>query len=418
MHRAQQRWRRQSGLRIMRVRDFKRLKALGPFVVAWLFICAGLLKLSDLVAFGEAVACWRIVPASLRSLIVVGVPAVELACGMAFVLGLCRRVQSWAMMAALVVFTLAFLIEAAGGGGNGRCGCFGALAAHVGQIDDARWAVGRNLVLITMLMCGARRPPLVGSSRTERAGEPRVGAPRAEPGMTLIETILVVAPIGVLVALTAPVLRGVSEAGRAAGTLSNLRQHGAIMAVYGADQRDAVPCVTNPRATQSIIRCRAAGVTLTVGYFSGAKFWYVGLADAYYDGALYSPSFRSPLATSAAVGWYIMPCSYLADPEYYNPHTRREPPLQFRGTAFPEVVWPAKKSLVVDIAESARAGQYGPRMASAAMADGHAVRLRATDPLPQYPNGDGAIHPQFAPDWPAIEPMTHTLDGVRGRDLP
>lgn len=58
---------------------------------------------------------------------------------------------------------------------------------------------------------------------------------------TLIELLAVVAIIGILAALLLPVIQSAQDKGRAAVCLSNLRQIGAGIKLFGADQEGAVP---------------------------------------------------------------------------------------------------------------------------------------------------------------------------------
>lgn len=70
--------------------------------------------------------------------------------------------------------------------------------------------------------------------------------PRHPPGFTLVELLTVIAVIGVLVALTIPVVGGVRASARRAECASNLRQIGGALFLYAADNKNHLPPVANP----------------------------------------------------------------------------------------------------------------------------------------------------------------------------
>lgn len=224
--------------------------------------------------------------------------------------------------------------------------------------------------------------------------------------------------IGVLSALVLPSLWGARRGARELATTSNLRHHAMILGVYTSENKDLYPCLTDPSATYSVIRCQSAGIAIEARYFGAAVYWWVGLADGYYEGAWRSPVFRSPLLRrDQAAFTYRLPCSFLADPAFYVPETRQPPPAQLRGVRATEVQWPEKKSLVVDawrLFEPSAAAAPDART-PAGFVDGHAEAVPESKQVPQYRIGDGP-YPLYDADYPAFIPMTHTVGGVRGRD--
>jgi prepilin-type N-terminal cleavage/methylation domain-containing protein len=243
---------------------------------------------------------------------------------------------------------------------------------------------------------------------------------RGTRGFTLIELILVVALVVVLVALVSPMLTRVRYGARESVSLSNLRQHSASVASYCGDFADQFPYFTDPGATFSVVRCVSADVSATCRYFGASSYWWLGMADGYYDGNWRSPSFASPLnPNSRTAPAYALACTMLAAPEYFDPQTRMPPPSQLRSVKASEVVFPALKGELVDGSSFDPGLLNGGREVNpfhAAFVDGHARRHRASDLLPQMQTGDGP-YPEYGADFPWVYAATHTLNGVRGRDV-
>ncbi|MBL8757032.1 MAG: type II secretion system protein, partial [Phycisphaerae bacterium] len=283
--------------------------------------------------------------------------------------------------------------------------------------ESARATLVRNVALLVLLV-----PGIVARTAGRRSRATDARPARSARGFTVVELLVVMALAGVLVALVLPSLAGVRLGARTAASAANARTHAGTMASYLHDWRDVYPYLTDPQTTQSVIRCRSAGRAIVTEHFGGAKFRWLGLADDYYDGNWLSPSFRSPFGLPGAVGSYTMGCVFLARPEYYTPETRRQPPEQLRPTRGADVLFPGSKAIVVDdSAPPAGSGLSGvsrhERFVIAAMVDGRAGQFNAgTDMLPQHPSGDGN-YPAYGADFPWWLPMTHTAEGVRGRDI-
>ncbi len=384
---------------------------LGVALVAAFLLISGLSKLADLPEFARALASWSIIPRALHPSVVVVVPALEFALGALWLLGVWRRFCLLAMMLVIGAFTVALAIQIALTGPV-SCGCLGAIARHFQLEESSRVAFTRNAVLLLLLVPGLF---LVFRPGTPSPVSPAKAA--ARPGFTLIETILSVALVAILMSLLLPSLAGLRTSGRLAASTANARTHATTMATYLNDWRDAFPYLTDPTATQSVIRCRSAGQAITTEYFGGARFWWLGLADDYYDGNWLSPSFRSPFALPGVTGSYTMGCVFLAHPDYYTPETRRPPPEQLRPTRGADVLFPTSKAIIVDNSEPGAGISRHERSVIAAMVDTRAANFKtASDMLPQMPSGDGD-YPALGADFPWWLPMTHTLQGVRGRDV-
>jgi prepilin-type N-terminal cleavage/methylation domain-containing protein len=273
--------------------------------------------------------------------------------------------------------------------------------------------LARNAVLIGALTLGGvrRARDLPEYSRGECVGS------RA---FTLIETILVVALVAVLTALVAPSLAGVRDKSRQLKSLSNLRGHAQIMGAYAADYRDLFPVLSNPNATQSIVRCESARIAIPTVYFGVTGCWHVGLADQYYGGRWNSESFLTPWTPAEYAGSlsYELTCSALAEPEYYDAQRTRPPPSQLRPMKQSETAFPSAKGLFVAVSS----WEYWPspgfkqQRFHGATVDGSALFFSGGDLGPQFGRGDGN-YLQYTTHFPATNPLMHTEKGLQGRDL-
>ncbi len=116
------------------------------WVIGWLFIVAGVLKVVDPVAFVQAVEGYRILSGPAASLLALYLPWLEILCGAGLVV---RRFYtgSIALLAALTVVFIVALVSAWARGLDIECGCFGP-SGSVGQIGVALF---RDLVLLAAL---------------------------------------------------------------------------------------------------------------------------------------------------------------------------------------------------------------------------------------------------------------------------
>ena len=112
------------------------------------FVFAALSKLPDLRSFAEAVANYQLLPAKLVPAAALAFCGVELACGVALVVGLYTRAAATLAGAMLVVF-IAALSQALVRGIDLRCGCFGGA-------ELATWGtVLRDVVLLGLAIATA-----------------------------------------------------------------------------------------------------------------------------------------------------------------------------------------------------------------------------------------------------------------------
>jgi len=239
---------------------------------------------------------------------------------------------------------------------------------------------------------------------------------RPDPcGFTVIETILVVALVGVLLALLLPSLAGVRREARRLGSMSNVRSHVQVFTAYNLDYAEMFPYQTDPKATFTVFRHPFEEVSVEMPYFGAFSVWHWDLLHGYYNG---DPDvFDSPndpdgdkLFTDY---WYSH--SFIAHPEFWNAETRIGP-TQWRPTTHADVLFPSSKAILYDTenpygAESKRSSQ---RRVEIGYVDGSTRLTQFEHISAPYPTGDG--------DWPGSWfgfgiRLMHTIDGVRGRDV-
>lgn len=238
--------------------------------------------------------------------------------------------------------------------------------------------------------------------------------------MTLIETLIVIAVVAIIVSLTLPSLHGARVAAEDAVSLSNLRQHAAVIHAYSIDHDGFFPYLTDPEADTNIIR--HDGLTVVLKYFEVcAGWWHIPLAEAYYDGAYRSAVFVHPTTLREAMGgspgiqtWYFASQCFLADPLFYDEATHRGR-SQWRPVRLVETASPSKKGLFVNYSFGLADGFRGRERVGCALTDGSATQVPYQSFIPPWRGGPGGLEGSDA-QYPF--PIIHTQHGVRGRDLP
>jgi uncharacterized membrane protein YphA (DoxX/SURF4 family) len=147
----------------------------GRLVLGAVFVVAGALKVPDPAAAVRAVRAYQLLPESLVAPVAFGLPVVEIAVGLALLLGVFVRTAAVASAALLVVF-LGAVGSAWARGLQIDCGCFG----NGGQVAAGETAypfeVLRDIALLLVALALARWP----ASRLALGGRPVAGqlAPR------------------------------------------------------------------------------------------------------------------------------------------------------------------------------------------------------------------------------------------------
>lgn len=246
-------------------------------------------------------------------------------------------------------------------------------------------------------------------------------------GFTLIELLVTIAIIGLLLGLLLGGLRLARDQGRRAVSLSNLKTHAQVFAIYTGDYSGYFPYFTAVGAFNNTLE--GGGIILEgISYFDANSTWHIFLADDYYTGSVEAGVFFPPNYVEGGGGnWPIMTpynygCVFIASSRYWNPYTRMGP-SQYQGMRTDSVLYPSSKVLILESWPLTRDIQDAPDKLAvplpSALCDGSAQLARPIDYRPGYKKADGwwkfrdygAVHSN---DWP---PFLHTIDGVRGRDL-
>ncbi len=188
----------------------------GWLVVSVAFIYSGVLHLRNPYQFYAAVLKYELLPPLLAQVTVALLPGLQILCGMGLVLNrwrpLCRSV--------LIGLTIVFLAAQAGAMARGLqigCGCFGSLSSET----IGWWTLARTstFLFILVLTGPARR---LWSRRSPREDH-SVGQP-VRRAFTLVELLVVLALVGVLLALLLVGLSAARRRARLAECSHQLRQ--------------------------------------------------------------------------------------------------------------------------------------------------------------------------------------------------
>ncbi|TYL45472.1 DoxX family membrane protein [Nocardioides sp. BGMRC 2183] len=138
------------------------LGLLARLVTGGVWLVAGALKVTTPEASINAVRAYQLLPPSLADLVGLVLPALEIAIGLALILGVLTRT---AALLSAVLF-VAFIIGIASVWARGieiDCGCFGGGGAKEGAADAYPWEIARDVALL------AASPLVVALRRTALA---------------------------------------------------------------------------------------------------------------------------------------------------------------------------------------------------------------------------------------------------------
>jgi uncharacterized membrane protein YphA (DoxX/SURF4 family) len=110
-------------------------------VFGGVFVVAGVLKAVDPQSSVAAVDAYRLLPASLATIVGWGLPFAEIALGLLLLAGIATRAVA-AVAGLLLVIFIAGVVSAAARGLSIDCGCFGG----GGQVDPGETAYGTELI--------------------------------------------------------------------------------------------------------------------------------------------------------------------------------------------------------------------------------------------------------------------------------
>ncbi|MCC6426441.1 MAG: type II secretion system protein [Phycisphaerales bacterium] len=227
-------------------------------------------------------------------------------------------------------------------------------------------------------------------------------------GFTLLETLLVIALIGILVTLMLPMATRTKELASMAALTARLGSHAKVISSYAQDYRDYMPAFTDPKATYTVLYVEDEPVRLV--YFDTYWSWHLVLAGLVYDSTHRDGMFYDQAASGLApVTDILYSSSFGASPAFWRDTTRTGPD-QWRAMRLGEVQFPSQKAVYL-ASGTWRESRYS--LAPLAFCDGSAEALTMDEVAWGYPNGTG--------NWPgsgltASIPGMVTIDGVLGRD--
>jgi uncharacterized membrane protein YphA (DoxX/SURF4 family) len=122
----------------------KYLLLLFRIIVGFVFIYAGILKISDPAGFSDAINNYDLLPLSFVNFFAITLPWIEVVTGLFLLFGISVKENSLVISVMLLVFILAIVISLSRGL-NIECGCFGTTSGtKVGTIK-----LVENIILLT-----------------------------------------------------------------------------------------------------------------------------------------------------------------------------------------------------------------------------------------------------------------------------
>jgi prepilin-type N-terminal cleavage/methylation domain-containing protein len=402
----------------------------GIGLVAVLFVVAGLLKIRDLDLFRSSLDSWVLIPDAFRSIVAVIIPVVEITLGAAWLLKIGQRRVAVVMFFLVLSFTSVYAIHRILGY-SPHCACLGEALRLDALWRESDVVIMRNTALLAILALGyfgAYRGASEGADMKHRNGS--LKKRNLHRGFTIIESLFVVAIVGVLVALLSTGLGLARRKSRVIVDRSNLHQHVGMMSVYSTDWSGAYPLFLNPRVAHSELRWGSHDLVFDLPYFMSSLAWPIAMADSYYNQQVSEGVFWSPQEpksrsesgdTAFATTSYSYPCVFIAKPGYWVPDSRRGDPAKQTGiTRVSDVRYSsAKVNLVLrvggwsDLNHAIADGRL-----LTAMCDGSVAGIERAEAVPAIVDADGAAaRPEWSfhfRDWPSLH---HTPFGVLGRDF-
>jgi prepilin-type N-terminal cleavage/methylation domain-containing protein len=385
---------------------------------------AGVINLGNPDEFARSLVSWGIDDRDLQRVISVVVPSLEVVIALAWFIGVFRAGAIIAATVFLVGVTSAYVWLWAMGHPP-ECSCFGALANFRQTRSSAPWIVAMNVVLIIALVVAwttlwramrSAQSRMIGvRSRSDApASESIAHAARTSDlrAFTLLETILVIAIVGILVSMSVPLLGSFKRDAAAIKALSELGSNSKLLLNYTTEHRDFMPAFTDPKATFTVIYVDDNPVKLV--YFDTYDRWHYVLADRSFNMQRSSPAFSEYYHAGSGWSSYWYSLAFQADPAFWKYETRIGPE-QWRATRLSEVVFPSQKAVLFGSRFWNGFGKVKGDKSEALLAfcDASAAVIPERNLVVGYLNGTGTWPGSTLVTW---YPGMVTIDGVRGRD--
>ncbi len=118
---------------------------LATWLLAAVFLYAGIMKAMDPATFADQIAAYRLLPNFLINHVALGLPIFEIVCGLLLLNNWQRRLALQSILLLTIVFAV-FLISAIARGLHIDCGCFG---SSIIPLRFQLWfALGRDIILL------------------------------------------------------------------------------------------------------------------------------------------------------------------------------------------------------------------------------------------------------------------------------
>jgi len=129
-------------------RIFAALLATAPMLVIG---AAGVLKMIDVPRFEKELLAWAVIPDSIAGGVALVVPTLEVGLAAMWAFSLCTRAVFAVAAAMLVLFSAALAAEWSVAGPP-TCACLGLLGEYLDRMNEAKFSLARNGVMIAMLV--------------------------------------------------------------------------------------------------------------------------------------------------------------------------------------------------------------------------------------------------------------------------
>lgn len=250
---------------------------------------------------------------------------------------------------------------------------------------------------------------------------------RTPAAFTLIELLVTIAIIGILIAITLPVLGGVVRRSRELACLANIREANTIATAWSLENRDLPPHFeTSPYRIDSLgvpsMQMRIGDMTMTQPYFDQTFLWLRALVP---DGA---PPPRQLTCAGIDIErlsrnganqhvstTYRLSSALLAEPSVFTPATMDEyTPTMFTPQALTKASHPSRKAFLSEQtvahldSEFRDTSELRTPAAPVSFIDGHASVALFSE----------AVHAPVPAAGPSSLAFMHTVRGVLGSDLP
>jgi len=124
------------------------LATISTLLLSYLFVVGGWQKFADTGYFQTVITDYQVLPANWSAWVARGLPAVELAAGLALLFP-AAQIQALAVVTVLLIgYTAAIALNVARGRRDLDCGC----AGPGREQTISGWLLGRNLLLITLAL--------------------------------------------------------------------------------------------------------------------------------------------------------------------------------------------------------------------------------------------------------------------------